>query len=168
MFPFPDGSFEKHGLEVLKVYRPDKNSVIKFRRLDADTLWYVDAFNDLFGERTPYEILGEDIYAGTPVLKLRQPYVEFGEYTWRDARKELFYDMKTRFGDAEEHPWMPNELHLPGWFIDDLKESNIGIDIRTRCYAVVDCIIHRTETVNDQLFFDIDRNWLKAYWENRE
>ena len=167
MFPFPDGSFEKHGLDALKVYRPKEDSVIKFRRLDADTLRYVDAFNCLFGDRTPYEILGEDVYDGTPILKLRQPYVEFGEYTWEDARKELFYEMKRRFGDAEEHPWMPNELHLPGWVIDDLKETNIGIDIRTRRYAVVDCIIHRTQNVDAKLLFDIDRNWLKTYPENR-
>ena len=35
-----------------------------------------------------------------------------------------------------------NELHLPTWFLDDLKEANVGIDIRTQKYAVIDCIIH--------------------------
>jgi len=160
MIPFHNGSYEKHGMDVLKVYRPDETSVIKFRRLDADTRWYVDAFNELFGERTRYEILGEEVWDGTPVLKLRQPYVEFGECTWEDARKELFYEMKRRFGDAEEHPWMPNELHLPGWFLDDLKDANVGIDVQTQHYAVIDCIIHRTETINPALFFDIDKKWL--------
>lgn len=36
-----------------------------------------------------------------------------------------------------------NELHLPTWFLDGLKEANVGIDIRTQKYAVIDCIIHR-------------------------
>ncbi len=161
MIPFPDGSYEKHGMDVLKAYRPDETSVIKLRRLDAVARWYVDVFNELFGNRTRYEVLGEDVYNGTPVLTLRQPYVEFGEFTWADARKELFYDMQHRFGEAEEHPWMPNELHMTGWFLDDLKDANVGIDVRTRHYAVIDCIIHSTESVNPDLLFDVDRRWLK-------
>lgn len=144
-------------MDVVKVYRPDETSVMKFRRLDADTHWYVDAFNELFGDRTRYEILGEDVCDGTPVLKLRHPYVEFVECSWKVARRELFYDMKRCFGDAEEHPWMPNELHLPGRFLDDLKETNVGMDICTHHYAVIDCIIHRTESMNEDLWFDIDK-----------
>lgn len=157
MLPFPDGSLEKHGVDALKVYRQDEDYVIKLRRMNADSYWYVDAFNELFGDRTPYEILGEGEYHGHRILKLRQPFVEFCECTWEDARKELFYEMKSRFGDAEEHPWMPNELHLPTWFLDDLKETNIGIDIRTQKYAVIDCIIHRPDEMNSDLLWDIDR-----------
>lgn len=157
MLPFPGASFEKHGGDAFKVYRQDADFVIKLRRLNADSYWYVDAFNELFGDRTPYEILGEEEYHGQRALKLRQPYVEFGECTWEDARKELFYAMKSRYGDAEEHPWMPNELHLPTWFLDDLKEANVGIDIRTQKYAVIDCIIHRPSDMNSDLLWDIDR-----------
>ena len=157
MIRFPDGSYEKHGAEALKVYRQDENYVIKLRRLDASSRWYVEAYNEIFGDRTPYEILGEEEYHGQPVLMLRQPYVEFGECTWDEARKELFYTMKCRYGDAEEHPWMPNELHLPTWFLDDLKEANVGIDIRTHKYAVIDCIIHRPWEMHPDLLWDIDR-----------
>lgn len=42
MIPLPDGSYEKHGMDEVKVYRPDETSVIKFRRLDADTRWYLE------------------------------------------------------------------------------------------------------------------------------
>lgn len=42
MIPLPDGSYEKHGMDEVKVYRPDETSVIKFRRLDADTSWYLE------------------------------------------------------------------------------------------------------------------------------
>lgn len=121
MISFPDGLFEKFGYDALRVYRPDEDFVIKLRRWTPAARWYVEAYNELFGDRTPYEILGEEEYCGCPVLKLRQPYVEFGECTWEDARKDLYYTMKARFGDAEEHPWLPNELHLPNWFLDDLK-----------------------------------------------
>lgn len=157
MISFPDGLFEKFGYDALRVYRPDEDFVIKLRRWTPAARWYVEAYNELFGDRTPYEILGEEEYRGCPVLKLRQPYVEFGECTWEDARKDLYYTMKARFGDAEEHPWLPNELHLPNWFLDDLKEGNVGIDIRTKKYAVVDCIIHHPSNRDADLLWDIDR-----------
>ena len=60
MIRFPDGSYEKHGAEALKVYRQDENYVIKLRRLAASSRWYVEAYNEIFGDRTPYEILGEE------------------------------------------------------------------------------------------------------------
>lgn len=159
MIAFPDGDYYKQGIDVIKVYRPDYTSVIKLRKFTADTEWYIAEFNKLF-VRTAYEVLGFEKVDGVHVVKLRQPYVEFGSCTWEDARKELFYDMQLRFGEAEEHPWMPNELHLPGYFIDDLKEANVGIDIKSHKYAVIDCIIHPTNSVNDDLLWDIDKRWL--------
>ena len=44
MLPFPDGSLEKHGVDALKVYRQDEDHVIKLRRMNADSYWYVNAF----------------------------------------------------------------------------------------------------------------------------
>ncbi len=34
-----------NGVDALKVYRQDEDHVIKLRRMNADSYWYVDAFN---------------------------------------------------------------------------------------------------------------------------
>lgn len=56
MLPFSVGSIEKHGVAALKVYRQGEDCVIKLRRMNADSYWYVNAFNELFGGRTPQAI----------------------------------------------------------------------------------------------------------------
>ena len=146
---FPDGSFVKHGCEAEIVYRSCDDTVIKVRNAlcydEARRVW----FNELFEDRTHYEKVREEPIScnGQQHVVLRQPYIEFDTRpdSWKRARMDLLCDMKSRFGDVKEPPEWPNELHLPGWRLDDLKSANIRIDVRTQRYAVVDCLIDKLE-----------------------
>ena len=62
-----------NGVDALKVYRQDEDHVIKLRRMNADSYWHVDAFNELFGDRTPYEILGAGECHGRGARPARPP-----------------------------------------------------------------------------------------------
>ena len=158
-FPFPDGVYLKRGSECEFVFRNDERHVTKLLKKDSskDVIEKMKRHNALFGDKTEYVIHDDVLVNGRVYWQLRQPYVEFVEDSWAEAREKLFYDMKMRFGDAEEHPWRPNELHLPDWLLDDLKPANVGIDSRTHNYAVIDCIIHASKEMPDEFLWDIDR-----------
>lgn len=108
MISFPDGLFEKFGHDALRVYRPDEDFVIKLRRWTPAARWYVEAYNELFGDRTPYEILGEEEYCGCPVLKLRlsRPVIDLHSISSRrvygEGQEAVFAGFK-----AEDHGGNP-------------------------------------------------------------
>ena len=145
--PFRDGETEKHGMETIHVYR-DGDSVYKYRRPETvrgSELEKVRRHNELFGDRTKYEVVGvaED-ENGNPSIVLKQPYVDLMPRSGNFARKQLEADLRRRFGDVEvSRDGM--EMRAGGWVIDDLKDVNIGIDSKTGRYAVVDALVRRNE-----------------------
>ena len=152
---FADGEKEKEGAE--SIVRRVGDRVVKYRdarnwtQRDFDKIqWH----NELFGDRTPYEVrdvVDDDSWSGNyrpPRIVLEQPYVEIREGGGAEARRRLVEDLRRRFGTenvtVKGDPASERmEIDAGPYHISDLKDLNVGIDERTGDYAVWDANIEK-------------------------
>lgn len=143
---FGSGKTRESGMESLAVVR-DGDSVYKYRDEKAGIEnAYLNAarHNEMFGDRTPYEIVDYAEGRDGNIVVLKQPYIDLMPKSGSIARKQLEADLRRRFGDVEVSR-NGIEMRAGGWVIDDLKDANIGIDRKTGRYAVVDALVRRNE-----------------------
>ena len=143
---FGSGKTRESGMESLAVVR-DGDSVYKYRDEKAGIEnAYLNAarHNEMFGDRTPYEIVDYAEGRDGNIVVLKQPYIDLMPNSGSIARKQLEADLRRRFGDVEVSR-NGIEMRAGGWVIDDLKDANIGIDRKTGRYAVVDALVRRNE-----------------------
>jgi len=130
--PFP------HGAETLRVFRRgDWVYKIRHQNLERENIeWH----NEFFGDTTPYEIIGDAVFEGWYALVLRQPYVDLVPRSDKMARAQLIARL------CQNHTVVlsaKTEVWADGWHFDNLDEPNVGIDIRSGKFAVVDCLIRK-------------------------
>lgn len=127
------------GIETLKVVRVGE-WVYKFRIRNIDRC-RLQLHQALFGDKSGYAIIGEGECAGESGLILKQPYIEMLQGSKEEAQRQLVAELIGKFGKV----LMANdEMWSGGYWLDDLKSGNIGIDATSRKYAVIDCLISKS------------------------
>lgn len=122
--------------------------VYKFYRMGLGEEWNLIAHNELFAERYGYAFVGVSVCEGQWCFWVSQKYVKFRRDGGEKAKLLLMLDLEKRFGESKRLKTETRDEIVAGdWYLDDLKEVQVGIEETTGAYAVVDCIIHKAQDV---------------------
>lgn len=142
---FEDDSKIKEGSHAIVIRHGELvYKILSKEECQSDTLLH---YNELFSDSTPYVFVGiikkDDEFS----IVVSQRYVRRCIGSGEQARLMLLADLDLRFGDARRLTTdTRDEIVAGSWYIDDLKDDNVGIDKESGRYFVLDCIIHKAET----------------------
>lgn len=118
--------------------------IFPIRESKLETLVF---YNKIFGESTPYKFEGILRRVEDFLVVVSQRYVRRFRGSGEQARLQLLADLDSRFGGAKRLKTdTRDEIVAGGWYIGDLKDTNVGIDKESGKYFVLDCVIHKAKS----------------------
>ena len=133
----------RNGMETARVIRVG-DWVYKLRCHNID-VERVELHNKCFGDTTGYEILGEAQSCGNTGVLLKQPYIDIIPNSNVSGQRLLTMDLLVKHGRVLA---VKDELWADGILFDNLGFGNVGVNMVTGNYAVVDCLISKWSEKN--------------------